>query len=329
MILFWFICIAMIAVALFFVLPPALQAAASQATEETARRNANIAVYRDQLAELEDDLRNGIVSQEQYAQDRDDIERRLLEDTTTTKTASKPVQISANARKHAYMLGIGLALVAVIFYLRVGNPEGITNAATPATANTPAAPAMAPGGERSQAQIEANVAALAKRLQSNPSDVQGWTMLARSYSSMERYGEAAGAYARITELAPNDADMWAEYAFAVAMASGRKLDGKPMELIDHALKIDPNNARALGLAANAAFEAKDYQKAIDYWQRLMKQVPAGSDIVKTIQARIDEAKAQMGPQRGTRDTKVSIGNLRSSTELCAFCASLWPLAEKL
>lgn len=298
MILFWVICGLMLAIALLYVLPPALSAAASQATEETARRNANIAIYRDQLTELEDDLRNGIVSQEQYAQDRDDIERRLLEDTTTEKSSKKPVKISADARKHAYMLGIGLALVAVIFYLRVGTPEGITNAATATmTANTPAAaPATAPGGmaggERSQEQIEANVAALAKRLQANPSDAQGWMMLARSYSSLGRFGEAAGAYAKLTELNPNDADLWAEYAFTLGMANGRSLEGKPMELIDHALKIDPNNPRALGLAANAAFENKQYQKAIEYWQRIMKQMPADAEITKTLQARIDEAKAQ-------------------------------------
>lgn len=290
MILFWVICIAMLVGALLFVLPPALQAAASRATEETARRNANIAIYRDQLAELEADLRNGIVSEEQYAQDRDDIERRLLEDTTTEKSSSKPVKISADARKHAYMLGIGLALVAVIFYLRVGTPAAVTGTAAPTIVNTPSVPPMAAGGQRSQAQIEASVAALAKRLQSNPSDVQGWSMLARSYTEMGRWGEAAGAYARLTELTPNDADLWAEYAFAVAMASGRKLDGKPMELIDHALKIDPNNPRALGLAANAAYDKKDYQKAIDYWQRIMKQMPADAEIAKTLQSRIDEAK---------------------------------------
>lgn len=292
MILFWVICIAMLSIALLYVLPPALQAAATKATEETARRNANIAIYRDQLSELEDDLRNGIISQEQYAQDRDDIERRLLEDTTTEKASSKPVKISADARKHAYMLGIGLALVAVIFYLRVGTPAAVTGEATPTIANTPSAPPMASGGQRSQEQIEASVAALAKRLQSDPSDVQGWSMLARSYTEMGRWGEAAGAYAKLTELTPNDADLWAEYAFAVAMASGRKLEGKPMELIDHALKIDPNNPRALGLAANAAYDKKDYQKAIDYWQRIMKQMPADAEITKTLQSRIDEAKAK-------------------------------------
>ena len=294
MILFWFICIAMVAAALYFVLPPALRAAATRTTKDSARREANIAIYRDQLSELEDDLRNGIVSEEQYAQDRDDIERRLLEDTAMERNASKPVPVSADTRKYAYMMGIGLALVAVIFYLGVGKPDSISAAPSP-TVSTPAAPAppaTAGGGERTQEQIEANVAALAKRLQSNPSDAQGWTMLARSYSQLGKFSEAAGAYAKLTELTPNDADLWAEYAFSVAMASDRKLEGKPTELIDHALKIDPNNAKALELAASAAFEAQNYQKAIDYWQRVLKQVPPTSEVAQAIQSRIEEAKSK-------------------------------------
>lgn len=297
MILFWLICMAMLVVALMYVLPPALSAETSTSIDENARRNANIAIYRDQLAELEADMRNGIVSQEQYAQDRDDIERRLLEDTTTEKNTKKPVALPGVARKHAYMVGVGLALVAVIFYLRVGSPNSITNAAAtttsaPTTATAPAGPAGAPA-ERSQAQIEANVAALAKRLQSNPSDAQGWTMLARSYVSMERFGEATGAYAKATELTPNDADLWAEYARASAIAAGGKFEGQPMELIDRALKVDPNNARALGLAASAAYEAKNYQKAIDYWQRVLKQMPPDPEATEVINARIKEAKEQM------------------------------------
>jgi cytochrome c-type biogenesis protein CcmH len=289
-ILFWLICAGMLIFALLYVLPPALRSEAAKTKNEDARREANIAIYRDQLTELEADLRNGIVSQEQYAQDRDDIERRLLEDTATDKTPKKLTNVSAVTRKHAYLAGVGLALVAVIFYLKVGTPDGITNAATAATA--PSTTAAAGSGERTQAQIEANVAALAKRLQSNPNDAQGWAMLARSYGSLEKYDEAAGAYAKATELTPKDADLLAEYAFATAMANGRSLSGKPMELIDRALKLNPDNAKALGLAANAAVEAKNYQKAIDYWQRMLKQVPPGSEVAKTIQSRIDEASRQ-------------------------------------
>ncbi len=294
MIVFWLICMAMLIVALMYVLPPALRAEASKSKDENARRNANIAIYRDQLAELEADLGNGIVSQEQYAQDRDDIERRLLEDTTTEPATKKPIALAAGTRKHAYMVGIGLALVAVIFYLRVGSPDAITTAAGTGgiAATIPAGPAGAPA-ERSQAQIEAQVAALAKRLQSNPSDAQGWTMLARSYSSMERFGEATGAYAKATELTPDNADLWAEYAMASAMASGRKLEGKPTELIDRALKVDPNNLKALGLAGSAAYDSKNYQKAIDYWQRVLKQMPDNPEATQIITARIDEAKQEM------------------------------------
>jgi cytochrome c-type biogenesis protein CcmH len=297
-ILFWLIWAAMLVVAIAFVLPPALRAEAAKAKNEDARREANIAVYRDQLAELDADLRNGIVSQEQYAQDRDDIERRLLEDSGGSIASRRPASAkrvdgpAAVQRKHAYLVAIGLALVAVIFYLKVGSPDGIMNAAIARNSAAPTMPSGAPG-ERTQAQIEANVAALAKKLQANPADAQGWTMLARSYSSMEKYGEAASAYAKATELTPKDADLWAEYAFATAMANGQKLDGKPMEFVDRALKLDPNNSKALGLAANAAFEAKDYQKAIDYWQRLAKQVPPNSEVARTIQSRIEEAKSQL------------------------------------
>jgi cytochrome c-type biogenesis protein CcmH len=292
-ILFWLICAAFILIALAFILPPALQRSEEfERKGDDERKLANIAVYRDQLAELKTDLQNGIVSEEQYAQDRDEIERRLLDDTKSAtdgkpekKTAKKQATAAAGARNTAYALGIGIPFVAIVFYLNVGTPKSITGAVV---TKAPTSSAPAP---RSQEQIEANVAALAKRLESNPSDAQGWTMLARSYSSMERFSESAGAYAKATELTPNNADLWAEYAFATAMASGRSLEGRPMELIQRALKADPNNAKALQLAGSAAFQAKDYKKAVGYWERVLKQVPPGSEVAQTIQSRIEEAKS--------------------------------------
>jgi len=284
-IVFWLICAAFLLIALAFILPPALQRSEeSDRKGDDERKLANIAVYRDQLAELKNDLQNGIVSEEQYAQDRDEIERRLLEDTTIAKSEKKPAKAALSARNTAYALGLGIPLVAIVFYLNVGNPKSITGAVV---RNSPTNSAPA---ERTQEQIEANVAALAKRLESNPSDAQGWTMLARSYSSMEKFAESGGAYAKATELTPNNADLWAEYAFATAMASGRTLEGRPMELIQRALKVDPDNAKALQLAGSAAFQAKDYKKAVTYWERVLKQVPPGSEVAQTIQSRIDEAK---------------------------------------
>jgi len=318
-ILFWLICAAMMLIALAFVLPTLLQRSEESDREmDDERKNANIAVYRDQLSELEADVRNGIVSEEQYSQDREEIERRLLEDISTParkQPASGPMSVRkrallfalfnplmainyyfrskntppapVSARSTAFVLGIGLPLFAVVFYLNVGSPKLIGE--PPMTASQSAPFAAAPQ-ERTQEQIQANVEKLAKRLESNPSDAQGWTMLARSYSSMERFSDAANAYGKATELTPKDGDLWAEYAFATAMANGRSLEGRPMELIQQALKVEPENAKALQLAGSAAFQAKDYKKAIGYWERVLKQVPAGSEVGQTITERINEAK---------------------------------------
>lgn len=302
MMLFWFICVVLIVIALAFILPTALQRnEKSQRAMADERKQANIAVYRDQLSELEADLQNGIVSKEQYTQDRDEIERRLLEDTATAAAAKqKTVPAAAASRNTAYALAVGLPLVAVIFYLQIGNRNGI-EPPSPSAASAPFANAGAnAGGGRSQEQIEANVAALAARLKSNPSDTEGWIMLARSYSSMERFGEAAGAYAMATQLRPNDADLWTDYAFVSAMAAGRRLDGRPSELINQALKIDPDNAKALQLAGRAAFQAKDYKKAIEYWERVLKKAPADSELAQLIGREIDEAKSLMNSNSSTK-----------------------------
>jgi cytochrome c-type biogenesis protein CcmH len=291
LILFWLICAGLVVIALAFILPPLLQrpdaALVSAGAGKRERREANIAVYRDQLSELENDLQNGIVTQQQYDQDRDEIERRLLEDVKLSESEGKTAAV-AGKRSTVYALALGLPLVAVIFYLNVGENKAISTSENP-TAATSQPQSSAPA--RTQQQIEANVAALAEKLKANPSDAEGWTMLARSYNSMERFGEASGAYAKATELKPNDADLWAEYAFASAMAQGRTLEGQPMELLNKALKADPENSKALQLFGTAAFQRKDYKTAIEYWTRVLKKVPPQSDVAQSIQARIDEAKS--------------------------------------
>lgn len=284
MITFWLVSAIMVAIALAFVLPPLLERPNKKSTAAHGRdiKAANIAVYQDQLKELDSDLKNGIVSAEQYEQDKADLERRLLEDVSSrsersvTKSSGKPSQSAA------YIVAVAVPVLAVAGYLLIGNQDA-------SSAPQSAAPA-ATAGERSQQQIEANVAALAKRLEQSPNDVQGWTMLARSYLSLGKFDEASKAYAKLTELKADDADAWADYAIAVAMAQGQRLEGRPSELIEKALELDPKNLKALELAGNAAFEAKNYKRAIEYWERLMKEVPAGSEVAESVSKKIDEAK---------------------------------------
>ena len=285
MILFWVICALMVVVALAFVLPPLLQRPDAKETEQE-QREANVAIYRDQLSELDADLGNGIVSKQQFERDRDEIERRLLEDTSVIGAARQSTKDSKGKRGMVYAFALALPLVATVFYLKVGDLKAISK---PSDIVNPVS-----GGatsDFSSQQIEANVAALAKRLETNPSDGPGWSMLARSYSSMEKYAEANNAYAKATALAPNDADLLAEYAFANAMANGRRLQGKSLELVNKALELNPENLKALELAGSAAFQAKDYKQAIEYWQRLLKKMPPNSEVAESVNKRLEEAKS--------------------------------------
>jgi cytochrome c-type biogenesis protein CcmH len=285
MIVFWLICAVMVAIALAFVIPALLQSAGKK--PDNSDTEANVDVYRDQISELDADLRNGIVAQEQYQHDRDEIERRLLEDVSIVQPPVKPKPESG--QRLAYAIALGIPLIAIGLYLRVGNPAAIS--ASPAT-NVQAPFAGNPAdGQMTQQRMEANVATLAKRLEQNPNDSQGWAMLGRSYLTLEKYPEASNAYAKATAVKPDDADLWADYAFALAMANGRRLQGQPQELISKALKLDPDNPKALELAGSAAFEAKNYKEAVNYWQRLLEKSPPNSELSQTLAERIDRAKS--------------------------------------
>src|SRR5262249_25601722 len=81
------------------------------------------------------------------------------------------------------------------------------------------------------------------------------------------------------------------YADALAMSQGKKLAGKPAELAQKALRIDPNHKKSLALAATAAMEARDYDGALALWQRLRAQFPEGSGDAGKLNAIIAEVEA--------------------------------------
>jgi cytochrome c-type biogenesis protein CcmH len=287
MIVFWLVSAVMLLIALAFVLPPLWQRVEQSNSGEI--REANVAVYRDQLRELESDLHNGIVSQEQCDQDREEIERRLLQDLSQSPGSAKPAKGLAD-RNLAYALGVALPLIAVAFYLPLANQNGRTKAQP--SAETPAAdsaPFANQSGEMTPQAIAANVAKLAKRMEENPNDAKAGRCGA--LAQMQRYKDAADAYEHATALTPNDADLWADYAFAVSMINGKEMQGKPTEFINKALAIDPQNRKALVLAGDAAFGLKNYEKAIQYWEKVLKTLPPNSaEVAQPLTERIAEAK---------------------------------------
>ena len=287
MLTFWIIAALFILFALWFVLPPLLEKSAADDTDDL--RAANVLIYQDQFKEMEADLKNGLVSEDQYQQDKEELERRLLEDIKAPGIESS--KSSAGTRNFAYGVGMAIPVGVIALYFLIGNPKALSPSLASAEL---ASPSTQQGGPMSNQQIAANVEKLAKRLEQNPNDAQGWLMLARSYTLMERFADAASAYEHATALNANDATIWADYAEASAMANGQRLAGKPTEAINRALQIDPKNQKALDLAGSAAYQAGDYNKAIDYWQKLLNQLPAGSEELRTVSDQIAKAKQEAG-----------------------------------
>jgi cytochrome c-type biogenesis protein CcmH len=266
---------AMVAVAVAWVLVPLL---ARRSPARPAPEAANLAVLRDQLAELDADLTRGTLPRERYEQAKLELERRVLDDVELERPVGGGAPPTASAWTAA-LLGALIPVAAAVLYLAVGTPTAL-------------APQTASGAkhELSRADLDAMVAKLATHLERNPDDAQGWMLLARSYYVMSRYPEAVRAYERAAELVPGDADLLADYADALGMAQGRGLQGKPLELVRRALEIDPNQWKALALAGTAAFDRKDFGEAIAYWERLKRVVPPDSEMGRSVDASIAEAR---------------------------------------
>lgn len=293
MLSFWIFAILLIIIALCYVLPPLLHREEHGRDE---RQRANVSIYRDQFSELERDLRDGVLDKEQYEQGRLELQRRLLEDVAPSQgTAAIAGNSARSRRRNAVLLGVAIPLLAVILYFQIGTPKALTPGQQTLSPREEAAdaPPMSQPGMPSQQQIEERVAGLAARLKENPNDAKGWAMLARSYQNFKRYREASEAYSRAAELTGTDAELWADYAETLALANGSQLQGRPVELINKALQLDPNNEKALWLAGNAAFQEQNFQQAISYWEKLEKLLPEGSEGAQSVATSIEEARARI------------------------------------
>lgn len=279
MLLFWLCASVLIIAALAMLLPGLVRSKAVDATDGGAEKRA---IFRQQFDELEQDKANGLLDAGQYASALNELERRLLSEVEDTEQVSilcsKPDRILAVATLVLF------PLVAVLLYLKLGNPQAIVS---------PLAASMQSetGREASMAELESMLATLQQKLDKNPDDAKGWVVLARSLAQLQRYPQAVSAYEKATGLIKDDAQLLVDYAEAVGMANGRQLQGKPEELIQRALQIDPQNIKAILMKGAVKFERKAYAEAIADWEQASKLLPADATQMKTeVEAMLNEAR---------------------------------------
>lgn len=242
---------------------------------QASQRQLNAAIFREELAKLDQDLAEGVLAREDHAQARAELQRRALEDTREADAAA-----TLRAPKRT-MLAVALVvpLLAGALYLTLGNPRSMSGQVD---------------AHVQQQDLERLVASLAKKLEKEPDNLQGWAMLARSYKVLGRMAEAELAFERAGSFIDNDANMLANYADVAATNAGGSLKGKPAQLIAKALKADPENGMALWLSGTEALERQDYDAALATWDRLLALLPPGSEDANMLQGAIAEVRSRAG-----------------------------------
>ena len=273
MLLFWVVVIAMIVATLALILPVLLKPNKTVTTDANAEKRA---IFRQQFDEIAQDKINGVLGAAQYELAKTELERRMLDEIGTSNVLAASIKPD---RTLALILVILLPLASILIYYKIGSPAAI---GTPKAAQTIEEQSARTGN------VEPLLAAMNAKLAQNPADGKGWALLARTYIELGRTSDAVPAYEKAVKIIPNDAQLLADYADALAVSNGYNLAGKPTELVSQALKLDPHHIKSLLLAAAAATNRKDYKQAIIYWQSLQKELPADSDIAPKVKASLDE-----------------------------------------
>ena len=273
-----------------FIFPPKIEA--------TSRRQMNAAIYREELDKLEIEHAAGSINSTDYEITHAEMRQRLFQDTNEEDDRS----VMGSSKMTVLGLCIFITVLSAGFYFFLGDATRIAqkNTEQPMT----------------QEGVTKMVAEFAVKMEKDPTNLQGWVMLARSYRILGRNEEAAKAYERAGNFIDADPQLLADYADVLASNANGSFTGKPLQLINQALKLDPNNLMALWLSGTASYTAGNYKAAVQSWEKLTQQLPPGTEDARSIEASIADARAKGGlTSKASVNTNGISGKIEISAEL--------------
>lgn len=213
---------------------------------------------------------------------------------TSTKSSGENL-VGEKRLKINPMLGVFVLvpILAGLIYWKAGSPEAVSVSTPSTTMPTMGVDAPPPeGAGHEMGDLGAMAQKLAAKLEKNPENGDGWALLAHTYVELKQHKDAVGAFEKAVNIIPNDPQLFADYADALAVTNNGKFDAKSIELVGKSLKLDPNLPKALLLSGTIAFNQADYAKAISAWEHLAPLI-AKDDVMlsKEVAGNIAEAKS--------------------------------------
>lgn len=282
---FWLVAILMSALAAAFVLLPMFLSRRGDNAEDRTR--VNVEIFSERLAELDVQLADEVITPEEFADLKAELEKNLLSETRSG------YQVRAGRRdagRLPYALAVLIPLFAIFAYAEFGLNWGALADLEIASSLRGATPGQESGGQpHDSGSFDASVARLAERLQSQPDNDEGWFLLAQSYMNLELYERASGAFRHLLDRYPTDPDLATYYAEALFLADGRQISPRVDEAIMKTLALDPGNITMLEIRGMDAFARGELAEARASFTRALASnpEPARASLLEQAIARID------------------------------------------
>ncbi|HWD58699.1 MAG TPA: c-type cytochrome biogenesis protein CcmI [Stellaceae bacterium] len=282
-----------------------------------ARDAYNLAVYRDQLAEIDRDVERGILLPGEAAAAKGEIGRRILALTP----AAAPAAAAGSPWIVAAAAIVLLPFAAWMLYWQLGSP-GLGDQPFAARATAAAA---AQANEEPHVDMADAVRKLAAHLDARPDDLQGWLLLGRSDLALERYKDAAEAYRRAVDLSGRKPEIVGDWGEAQVLAAGGTVTPEAKAAFTAGLADKEAAPRARYYLALAKSQAGDGKAALQDWVDLEADSPADAAWLPALRQRIAEAAKAAGIDPAT--LKTSAGAPRAPPPTAASGAGNPPAAE--
>jgi cytochrome c-type biogenesis protein CcmH len=292
---------------------------------------AHASAFRAQLQELEADRDKGLLSEEEFAKQHDEMARRLLEDTQALKLngprastlgndsvhpsiegkqdpeASKLKQALAWAGQGTQLAGsLGLVFLVGAFglYAWLGQPKALD----PLNAKTQTFDESSHA--QSPQELKEMVEDIQSKLKTDPNSWEAWLMLARVQRTREDYEASDLAFQKALSLSEND-DIQIERAEVLALKNHGSFEGEAQAIIDQVLKANPDQPNALLLAGSAAFSTGNFKLALQHWTRVRAQVDENSEEAQSLDQVIHMAQQKLGIK--VAESKASAPSTKASS----------------
>ncbi len=237
-------------------------------------QSSNVDLAKQRLAELEQDLTQGLIDQSVFNSAKDEVSQTLALELEQQQMLEDRAPISYPV----------LATVAVLLMgFSIGIYQYLAPDFSPMAAKT-SAPANKP------VSLEESVVLLEKKVSENPKDVASYQLLGLSYFELGQMDKSLAAYDKAYQLEPNNLRLLVEYASTLVSANDNQFNSQSAGLIKKALEIDPNAPDALYLAGMFAIGLQDFQLAENLWNKALGVLEPGSGDYQIIESMLLELR---------------------------------------